>query len=134
MLIILLNTDENNENNENKKLFVKIIIGLYIVYILYTVNKESNIYSNNCLKTISTCGHLEYDWFNKFKNWDLFYGSSICISALLLVKDKHILTYNFVYILIIYIINEIFYKCGKGSMLCLFGAFGPLFNYILMKI
>lgn len=132
LLIILYNTEETNKEN---KLFTNLLIILFIIYIFYSIiKKRMNINKIDCIKITDKCKHIEYKWFENFRFWDLFYGGSILITSLLLIKDTQFIIYQFMFLIIISIINEIFYKCGKGSMLCLYGAIGPIFNYILMKI
>jgi hypothetical protein len=132
LLIILYNTEETNKDN---KLFTNLLIILFIIYIFYSIIKKKIKVNNiDCIKIYDECNHIEYKWLDKFKYWDVFYGGSILLTSLLLIKDTQFIIYQFMFLLIISIINEINYKCGKGSMLCLYGAIGPIFNYILMKL
>lgn len=132
LLIILYNTEETNKDN---KLFTNLLIILFIIYIFYSIIKKKIKVNNiDCIKIYDECKHIEYKWLDKFRYWDAFYGGTILITSLLLIKDKQFIIYQFMFLLIISIINEIFYKCGKGSMLCLYGAIGPIYNYILMKL
>jgi hypothetical protein len=131
MLILLLLSQK--DININNKIIVTMLALLFTGYIIFSLKKSITIY-NDCLKPINNCEHLQYSWLNDIKNFSLFYGLTIFVSSILLIKDIMIIIPHAIYISLINIIINRYFSCGIGSMLCLLAVIGPLINYIFFSI
>jgi hypothetical protein len=132
--LILLNFTQ--VKNKWNKLMVSFILCLYISIVFYNFyyQKYDPI---RYLKPTATCKHLGYGWWEMFNKVPagayILFTIPIISGLFLLLKSTKFALVHTLYILITGILSLMFYACGAPSMFCLFGAGGPLLNYILMK-
>lgn len=131
-LLILLNYTQVTD--KNIKLFVSIVLAIYIGVILYKVYYNTGASPTTCLKSSSTCKSLQYDWWRVIGDYSIFtYIIPIIIGFYLLLKNRRFAIIHAIYIIISFILSGIIYSCGIPSIFCLFATGGPILNYMLMK-
>ena len=108
-----------------------IIIFTYICFMLLKLNENSEY---ECIKPSTECRHLNFQWWNDFKQAGFIYVITLLSIILLLYRPTKIAIFISSYIFIMLLLSQKFYSCGSPSMWCWLVVPMPLFVGIVYKL
>ena len=108
-----------------------IIIFAYICFMMLKLNENTEY---TCVKPSTKCRHLNFRWWNDFKDAGVIYVITLLSIILLLCRPSKLSVFLVIYIFTMLLLSQKFYSCGAPSTWCWLVVPMPLFMGIFYKL